>query len=120
MSVLEYDSAGTLALRTNWTKPGWRDSHSGLSGTIDDDGSGIISASPEFENEATRNFRPTGPPLAGAAGLPSDGTSAHPVVRQYREHRTTSLRTDALDIGAFEWCIDECAALFADRFEIEP
>jgi hypothetical protein len=114
------DSAGALTLRNNWTKPGWRGSHSGLSGTIDDDGSGVTSASPDFQNEAARNYRPTGTPLAGAAALPASGTAAHPVDRQYLEHTTTIPRTNALDIGAFEWCIDECAALFADRFEIDP
>ena len=35
------DADGALALSHNWTKPGWVASHGGLSGVIDDDGTGV-------------------------------------------------------------------------------
>ncbi|MEM8931201.1 MAG: polysaccharide-degrading enzyme, partial [Acidobacteriota bacterium] len=35
------DSAGALRLRHNWTKAGWRSSHGSLTGSIDDNGSGV-------------------------------------------------------------------------------
>lgn len=111
------NAAGALTLRHNWTKPGWQDSHSGLTGTIDDDGSGVATAAPGFENEATQNFRPTGAPLISAATAPAAGTSLHPVDLQYREHTMSELRSSTADIGAFEWCAENCGAIFVDGFE---
>lgn len=112
-------SAGTLALRRNWTKPGWRDSHSGLTGTIDDDGSGISTADPGFVDEAAQDFRPTGPPLVDAGTFLPSAVSAHPVSFHYLEHQASESRPDdgLPDLGAFERCTDLCDLLFADGFE---
>ena len=112
------DGAGDLTLRNNWTKSGWKDSHSGLTGTIDDDGSGITSTSPGFQNEATQDFRPTGGPLSDAATSPAGGASAHPLTLQYREHETSEPRLGTTDLGAFDWCPGGCGqAIFIDGFE---
>lgn len=110
-------AAGDLTLRNNWTKSGWKGSHSGLTGSIDDDGSGIASSSPGFQNESAQDFRPTGHPLLDAATSSATGAIQHPVDRQYRLHTAAELRPGTGDIGAFEWCLDDCGGLFADGFE---
>ena len=101
------DADGVLALSHNWTKPGWVASHGGLSGVIDDDGTGVEGASPGFVGR-------------GDAGLPSARDVAGrrrrtalcirtccrttTVVAQYREHQMHEPRPDdgAPDLGAFE------------------
>ena len=111
---------GDLTLRHNWLKPGWRDSHSGLTGSIDDDGSSIQGASPGFVDEASQNYRPAdGAPLIDAGTLPHLATAAHPLQRQYVRHTAHEPRpVDAVvDVGAWEHCPLECLALFADGFE---
>ena len=50
------DADGVLALSHNWTKPGWVGSHGGLSGVIDDDGTGVEGTAPGFVDAATQNF----------------------------------------------------------------
>ncbi len=114
------DAAGDLTLRHNWTKPGWVDSHSGLTGTIDDDGSGVTGSAPGFVDEASQNFRPAdGAPVIDAGTSPHAGTFEHPVVRHYVKHTMGEPRpADAtLDIGAYEWCPASCLAIFTDGFE---
>ncbi|MCP3964297.1 MAG: polysaccharide-degrading enzyme [bacterium] len=113
-------AAGDLTLRHNWLKPGWRDSHSGLTGTIDDDGSSILGAAPGFLDEPSQNYRPAaGAPLIEAGTLPHLATAAHPVLRHYVRHTTHEPRpTDAVvDVGAWERCPTDCLAIFTDGFE---
>ncbi len=113
-------AAGDLTLRHNWTKPGWVDSHSGLTGTIDDDGSGVAGSAPGFIDEAGQNFRPAdGAPVIDAGTAPHAGAFEHPVLRHYVRHTMDEPRpADAvLDVGAHEWCPTACLAVFADGFE---
>lgn len=112
-------SAGALTLRRNWTKPGWRDSHSGLTGTIDDNGSGIATADPGFVDEAAQNFRPTGPPLIDAGVSLPIALASYPVRFHYLRHQASEPRPDddMPDLGAFERCTNQCNLLFADGFE---
>ena len=115
------DASGHLTLRHNWTKPGWVDSHSGLTGTIDDDGSGVTGSAPGFIDEASQNFRPAeGAPVIDAGTALHAGAFDHPVLRHYVRHTMTEPRPDdgALDIGAYERCPNACeAVVFADGFE---
>jgi hypothetical protein len=115
------DATGQLTLRHNWTKPGWVDSHGTLVGTIDDDGSGVEGASPEFVDELGQDYH-----LQGTSGAVDAGTALHPDVlpdhpldRQYVKHLLDEPRpVDAtLDIGAFEHCLGGCEPIFADGFE---
>ena len=113
-------AAGDLTLRHNWTKPGWVDSHSGLTGTIDDDGSGIVGSAPGFLDEGSQNYRPgAGAPVIDAGTTLHIDAFEHPVLRHYVRHGTDESRpADAtLDIGAYEWCPTGCLAIFADGFE---
>lgn len=114
------NAAGHLTLRHNWTKPGWQDSHSGLSGTIDDDGSGLTGSTPGFMDEGSQNYRPAdGAPVLDAGTTLSFATLDHPVLRHYVRHQSEEPRpADAeLDLGAYEWCPSTCAVIFADGFE---
>ncbi len=114
------NEAGALTLRHNWTKPGWVPTHGTLTGSIDDDGSGVTGEAPGFVDEAGQDYR-----LAAGSGAIDQGTDwhpdvlpEHPVVRQYVRHLGDEARpSDAtLDIGAFEWC-GACDPIFSDGFE---
>ncbi|MEM9554076.1 MAG: polysaccharide-degrading enzyme [Acidobacteriota bacterium] len=112
------DAAGALMLRNNWSKPGWRASHGTLTGTIDDDASGVTGSAPGFLDEVGQNFRPAGDsPLRDAGG--SLAAPGHPLQLHYVKHLRSEDRPDdgMLDIGAYEFCRDACDALFADGFE---
>ncbi len=114
------DATGDLTLRHNWTKPGWRDSHSGLTGTIHDDGSGVEGSDPGFVDEASQNFRPdTGAPLIDAGTTLHAAALDHPVLHQYVRHLLGEERPNdaTLDIGAYEFCDATCADVFSDSFE---
>ncbi|MEM9597997.1 MAG: right-handed parallel beta-helix repeat-containing protein [Acidobacteriota bacterium] len=114
------DATGDLTLRHNWTRPGWRDSHGTLTGTIDDDGSGVEGADPGFVDMASQSFRPAaGSSLIDAGTAQEPGAVAHPLLRQYLRHLGSEPRPGdaALDIGAWEFCPGPCAGIFADGFE---
>ena len=69
------DADGVLALSHNWTKPGWVDSHGGLSGVIDDDGSGVEGTSPGFVDAGAQNFH-----LLETSQAVDAGAALHPDV----------------------------------------
>ncbi|MFI5216749.1 MAG: polysaccharide-degrading enzyme [Candidatus Limnocylindria bacterium] len=100
------DAAGVVALSHNWTKPGWVASHGGLSGVIDDDGSGVEGASPGFTDAAMQDFHLVEESEAVDAGsdLHPDVLPDHAVAAQYREHQMEEPRPadGAPDLGAFE------------------
>lgn len=115
------DSTGELTLRHNWTKPDWRNSHGSLTGTIDDDGSGIVGNDPGFIDEAMQNFRPaSGVAWVDAGTALHTGAGSHPVLQHYVRHQAEEPRPDdgILDIGAYEFCpAGVCAVVFMDGFE---
>jgi hypothetical protein len=100
------DADGALALSHNWTKPGWVASHSGLSGVISDDGTGVQGTAPGFVDAAVQNFHLLESSNAVDAGgsLHSDVVPEHDPVWQYREHQALDPRPDdgPPDLGAFE------------------
>ena len=112
-------SAGVLDLKNNWLKPGRSDSHSGLTGTINDDGSNITGPSPDFAAESVQNFHLTaGSAAIGVGTAPHAATlPLHPVDRHYVEHRTSGRRPTTDDLGAFELCASSgCGLIFGDAF----
>ncbi|MCZ6508164.1 MAG: polysaccharide-degrading enzyme [Acidobacteria bacterium] len=115
------DAAGQLTLRHNWTKPGWVATHGTLTGTLDDDGSGVTGPAPGFVDEGTQDYHLASDSDAVDAGtvLHPDVLPDHPVMRQYLRHTQDEPRPldPTLDIGAFEYCATNCALIFADGFE---
>lgn len=108
------DDMGVLDLSHNWMKPGWVDSFFGNSGTVNDDGTSIETATPGFVNAGTQEFGlAVGSPCLDAA------TALHPAVlpdgavtRQYVKHQSSEARTvagAASDVGAFERQTAACA-----------
>ncbi|MBN2493767.1 MAG: polysaccharide-degrading enzyme [Deltaproteobacteria bacterium] len=102
------DATGQLSLRHNWLRAGWRDSHSGLVGSIDDDGSNLTGEAPGFEDLASQDFH-----LAEGSACIDRGGALHPDVvpdhlpgRQYVRHQRSENRPDdgQADIGGFELC----------------
>ena len=101
------DASGVLHLRNNWTKPGWVDSHSGLTGVIYDDGGNITGDDPGFVDEAGQDYHLTGDSQCVDAGGPlhPDALPEHDMDSQYVKHQGQEPRPDdgARDIGAFEY-----------------
>ncbi len=97
------NEAGILHLKNNWLKSGWVHSHSGLTGTIYDDGGNTTGDSPGFMDGALQDYH-----LSRGSPCVNGGTSLHgdayPVLYQYVKHRSSEARPSdsALDIGAFE------------------
>jgi hypothetical protein len=105
-SLALVDSSGRLELSHNWFKPGRVDTFGTLTGTIVDDGTSVLGASPGFVNEAAQDFRlaegsanvDAGTIQAGAVLPPND------VVSEYVPHAGSAPRANdgLIDIGAFE------------------
>jgi MYXO-CTERM domain-containing protein len=101
------DAAGRLILRHNWFKTGWRDSHSGLSGSIDDDGSNPTGEAPGFVDAAGGDFHLAADSTCiDAAGPLAEAAAEHRPATQYVVHAAAEPRGDdgQPDIGAFERC----------------
>jgi hypothetical protein len=97
------DSAGMLHFENNWLKSGWVASHSGLTGTIYNDGGNLTGDSPGFAGAANQDYHLVrqSPCVNAGAAL---GPSAYPVAYQYVKHCLSELRplNGKLDLGAFE------------------
>src|SRR5690606_31290320 len=98
------DASGTLLLGTNWTKPGWVESHSGGADVVDAGGN-RTGADPGFVDAAAQDFRlraGAGAADAGAA-LHAEALPEHAVVAQYAKHQAMAARRDAgaPDLGAY-------------------
>ncbi len=100
------DASGALHLRHNWTKPGWVDSHSGLTGVIYDDGGNITSGAPGFVDEVGQDYHLTENSQCVDAGgaLNPDALPDYGMDSQYVKHQTQEPRPDdgSPDMGAFE------------------
>jgi hypothetical protein len=97
---------GVMNFSHNWTKPGWRDSHSTLTGVIHNNGGNITGASPAFVDESAQDYHLNGTSAcinAGAA-LPAAALPANDLQSQYVKHQGQEARPQdaVLDMGAFE------------------
>lgn len=96
-------SSGILRFRNNWLKSGWRESHSGLTGSLHDEGGNLTGESPGFLDEAGKDYH-----LASDSSCVDVGAPLHPeamaVPYQYLKHQALEPRPSngPLDIGAFE------------------
>jgi Putative Ig domain len=100
------DSSGVLNLSHNFFKPGYVATFGTLAGTINDDGTAVLGASPGFVDEVGQDYN-----LATGSNCVNAGTFLHPnvlpandVTRQYVKHQSSEERLNdgALDIGAYE------------------
>lgn len=102
-SLALLDQTGVLHLSHNWLKTNWTGSHSGLMGTIHDDGGNLAGEAPGFANAGTQDFHiaPSSPCSNAGAALHQD---AYPVLFQYKKHQTYEPRLSdgKPDMGAFE------------------
>lgn len=105
LSLLDAD--GVLNLSHNSFKPGWVSSFGTLNGTINDDGTAIVSSSPGFMDLAGQQFGLS----AGSVCLDAGGALhpavmvPHPVIEQYVKHqsyRAREVQGLAAEVGAFE------------------
>jgi hypothetical protein len=97
------DSSGVLRLSNNWLKTGWRESHSGLTGTIYNEGGTITGDGPGFADVPSQDYH-----LIDASSCVNAGALLHPEADglsfQYVKHQSSEPRpsSGAIDIGAFE------------------
>jgi hypothetical protein len=100
------DSAGTLRYGWNLFKPGFVNSHSGVTGVVTDLGGNLAAASPGFADETMQDFhlRDTSPARNSAGALPA-ALAVYPLDSEYVKHQTGAVRhADAtLDMGAYEF-----------------
>lgn len=101
------DDTGILTISHNWIKPNWRISHGTATGTVNNDGTSVQGASPNFLNEAAQDFRLAANSAAinAGIGLLSDVLPANNVVRHYVKHQQSEARpvNGLLDLGAYEF-----------------
>ena len=67
------DSSGMLHLKNNWLKSGWVASHSGLTGTIFNDGGNLTGDSPGFVDAANQDYH-----LVRQSPCVNAGAALHP------------------------------------------
>ena len=100
------DDTGTLNMSHNWFKPGYVNSFSAMTGTVNNDGTSVLGSAPGFVDEAGQDYN-----LAASSSCINAGTSLHPsvfpsndVTRQYVKHQSGQDRVSdgVLDIGAYE------------------
>lgn len=98
---------GVLDLHNNWSKPGWRASHSPFTGTIRGGESFLTGDSPGFRHFERGDFHllQTSSCLDAGVALHQDVPPEHRVTRQYVPHQRTEPRPqrDVPDVGAFEF-----------------
>jgi hypothetical protein len=106
-SLALLDSAGFLRIKNNWLKNGWRTSHSGLTGTIDDDEGTVTGENPGFVDEAAQDYRlrQSSPCINAGTLLHADVLPLHRLAWQYVKHRAFQKRASdgRPDVGAFEF-----------------
>jgi hypothetical protein len=102
------DSAGTFRYGWNLFKPGFVNSHSGVTGTVTNLGGNVTAASPGFIDETVQNFHLLeSSPARNAAGALPAAVAAYPLDREYVKHQVWAPRAvDTLpDMGAFGYPI---------------
>lgn len=100
------DSSGRLLLTRNWLKPGFVDSHSGLTGSITNDGSNLTGMAPGFLDLARQEFRlaTNSPCIDVGTNLSATVMPDHVPALHYLKHRKAGNRNTYLapDLGAYE------------------
>ncbi len=100
------DSTGVLDIRHNLLKPGWIAASSGLTGTLNDDGTSVETSGAAFVDFVARDYRLAADSsgVDAATGLAAAALPTHAVDWQYVKHRAMGARPAAgpPDIGAFE------------------
>ena len=99
------DSYGILNIQNNWMKTDWVNSHSGLSGSLNDLGGNISGSMPGFADETEQDFH-----LIPASVCIDKGTSVpggYPVNYEYVKHLRKEERniSGIIDLGAYEYSL---------------
>jgi len=103
------DSTGVLVLRSNYLKPGWVNSHSGLApgASVATAAANVETDSPGFRDEPGQVYLLRADSVCIDKGLAPDPAClpANDVLKQYVKHRASEARpvSGARDIGAFEF-----------------
>jgi hypothetical protein len=102
------DDAGIMDFSHNWLKPGWVNSFaSSFSGTVNNDGTSVLGASPGFTDELGQNYNlAAGSACINAGTFPDPAVFPnHDVLRQYLKHQSSEARPSdgSYDIGAYEF-----------------
>jgi len=98
------DAAGTVSYSGNWLKPGFVDSHSGVTGAVNDAGGNVTGADPGFVAASSQDFH-----LTAASSARNQGTALpaalapYPLDVEYKLHQQSEPRPidTGIDVGAF-------------------
>ena len=97
---------GTLNIHHNWMPTGWVDSHSAMTGTINDQGNNINGTDPLFNDFANQDFtlQDNSPLVEAGDAIPAIHLPDHKVANEYLKHTGDTVRyvVGQIDIGAFE------------------
>jgi hypothetical protein len=98
------DGAGVFNYRNNWFKTGYVNSHSGVTGTINNQGGNITGTAPGFDDFPSQDFHLDSSSACIDAGT-SLASTAPSVNFQYVKHQESESRpvSAPLDMGAFEF-----------------
>jgi parallel beta-helix repeat protein len=100
------NQAGVLNYGWNLLKPNYVNSHSGLTGSVNDMGGNVTAASPGFIDEAGQDYRIASTSAArnSSGSLPA-AVASYSLDFEYVKHQTHEIRQaeGAQDIGAFEY-----------------
>ena len=99
------DSYGVLNIQNNWLKGNWVNSHSVLSGSVNNLGNNISGTTPGFVNEVAQDFR-----LLQESECIDKGTTVpvnYPVNSEYVKHQKIIAKniSGLIDLGAFEYSV---------------
>lgn len=101
------NDAGSLSIENNWMPESWVDSHSVMSGNIDDLGNNLNGSDPQFADFDIQDFTlAEGSPLIDSGmDIPIELLPEHDVNREYLKHSQGADRNTigSIDIGAFEF-----------------
>ena len=113
---------GTVNLRNNWLKQGWKVCHGTPDGTVNNISGNISGADPGFVNTGAQQFGllETSPCTNAATTLAAAALPANNITNEYMKHRSPRARySDAgLDIGAYEFNPDTDYDGLADSWEL--
>lgn len=97
---------GTLNLQHNWLQTGWVNSHSTMTGTVNDLGNNLTGTDPFFTNFSGQDFTLQNSSNLVEAGMaiPAIHLPQHDVLNEYVKHSGETARQQVaiIDIGAFE------------------
>ena len=109
---------GTFNYHHNWIKTNYRDSHSTIDGSVNNNGFNLTGTDPGFLNENTQDYglSLSAPVIDQGDTIPQNLTPTHDITQSYLKHQNAQPRPNdgTPDIGAYEYTTD---LIFTNGFD---